>query len=126
MIFKVIADLLVVVHFTFIVFVALGGLLVLRWRKITILHLPCVLWGVLVAFKGWICPLTSLENHFLKLAGDAGYSGGFISHYMMPLVYPEGLTRGMQISLGVGVLTVNFCVYLLVLVSRTNRKKKDL
>ena len=125
MIFKVIADFVVVVPFLFIAFVVFGGFLVLKWRKVAILHMPCVLWGGLVEFRAWICPLTPLENYFRDLAGDAGYAGGFISHYLTPLVYPEGLTREIQISLGVGVLAVNLCVYGLVLVNRTNRKERD-
>lgn len=125
MIARVAADFLVVLHFTFIAFVVFGGFLVLKWGRVSIFHIPCVLWGALIEFQGWICPLTPLENHFREMAGRTGYSGGFIDHYMMPLIYPEGLTRGVQIFLGVVVLVVNLCVYSLVLVKRVNRKKKD-
>ncbi|NOQ51434.1 MAG: DUF2784 family protein [Desulfuromonadaceae bacterium] len=125
MIAGIAADLLVVVHFAFIAFVVLGGLLVLKWGKVSILHIPCVLWGVLIEFRGWICPLTPLERLFREAAGGAGYTGGFIDHYVMPLVYPEGLTRGMQISLGIIVLVVNLCVYGLVLVNRAKGNERD-
>ena len=115
------ADIIVLVHLGFIVFVALGGFLVVKWPKMAILHLPCALWGVLIAFGGWICPLTPLEMHFRKLAGIAGYDGGFIDHYVMPIVYPAGLTRGMQIAFGVTILAVNLIVYARVLVNRTKQ-----
>ncbi|MDX2452818.1 DUF2784 domain-containing protein [Desulfosarcina sp.] len=115
------ADIIVIVHLGFIVFVALGGILVIKWHKIAFLHLPCALWGVLIAFGGWICPLTPLEMHFRQLAGIAGYDGGFIDHYVMPLVYPAGLTRGMQIAFGVIILAVNLFVYARVLVNRTKQ-----
>ncbi len=115
------ADIIVIVHLGFIVFVALGGILVIKWHKIAFLHLPCALWGVLIAFGGWICPLTPLEMHFRQLAGIAGYDGGFIDHYVMPIVYPAGLTRGMQIAFGVTILAVNLFVYARVLVNRTKR-----
>ncbi len=117
------ADIIVLVHLGFILFVALGGILVVKWRKVAFLHLPCALWGVLIAFGGWICPLTPLEMHFRQLAGQTGYDGGFIDHYVMPLVYPAGLTRGMQIAFGVTILTVNLLVYALMLVKRAKRKK---
>ena len=118
------ADFLVVVHFAFIVFVVFGGFLVLKWGRVAFLHIPCALWGVLIEFGGWICPLTPLEHHFREAVGGVGYSGEFIDHYLMPLVYPEGLTRGMQISLGVMVLAVNLCVYGWMLVNRGKTKGK--
>ncbi len=119
---RVIADLLVVVHFAFIAFVVFGGFLVLKWGRISLLHIPCAVWGVLIELRGWICPLTPLENHFRQAAGGAGYTGGFIDQYVVPLVYPEGLTRGMQIALGIVVLALNLCVYGVVLVHRAHRK----
>jgi len=125
MIDRVAADLLVTVHFSFIVFVVLGGLLVLKWRWVAILHIPSALWGVLIELKGWICPLTPLERQFRETAEGEGYTGGFIDHYIIPLVYPEGLTQEMQISLGVMVLAVNLFVYGLVLANRMNRKESD-
>ncbi|MGZ8136329.1 MAG: DUF2784 domain-containing protein [Methylococcaceae bacterium] len=105
------ADLLVVIHFSFILFVMLGGLLVLKWRKLMWLHLPAAIWGALIEFAGWICPLTIIENR-LRSGSDAGaYSSGFIEHYIMPLIYPSALTREIQIGLGLLVILVNFFVY---------------
>lgn len=119
------ANLLVILHLGFIVFVAFGGLLVCKWPKIGYLHIPSVLWGAMIELSGWMCPLTPLETVLRELAGEAGYSGGFIDHYVMPLVYPEGLTRGMQIGLGIIVLSVNLCVYGWMLMIRIQRKKES-
>jgi len=124
MLAKVSADLLVAVHFAFIVFVVLGGFLVLKWGKVAILHIPCVLWGALIEFSGWICPLTPVERYLREVAGGEAYSGGFIDHYIMPLVYPTGLTREMQISLGIIILISNLCIYGLVIFRRTKRKDR--
>ena len=119
---RVAADLIVLLHFVFIAFVVLGGLLALKWRRIALLHVPCVLWGVLIEFYGWICPLTPLEQHLREAAGDSAYSGGFISQYVTPLVYPEELTRGMQISFAIAVVVVNLCVYGLLLFNKSKRE----
>lgn len=83
----------------------------LRWRIIFWLHIPCAIWGVLIEFAGWICPLTPLENHFRQLAGHAGYTGGFIDHYIIPVIYPTELTREIQYILGFGVIAINFIAY---------------
>lgn len=123
MIANLAANILVLIHFGFILFVVLGGLLVLKWRKIAYLHIPCVLWGSLIEVGGWLCPLTPLELHLRQLAGEAGYTGGFIDHYVMPLVYPPGLTRGMQIWIGAIIIVVNLCVYARVAAKRSKRKK---
>ena len=122
MIAKIVADFLVVIHLAFIVFVLFGGLLVLKWSKVSILHIPCILWATLIEFRGWICPLTPLEHHFRETAGDAGYTGGFIDHYLMPVIYPEELTQGIQIALGVTVLAINLGVYGVVLFRRVCRE----
>lgn len=122
MIAKIAADFLVVMHLAFIVFVLFGGLLVLKWGKVSILHIPCVLWAVLIEFGGWVCPLTPLEHHFREVAGDAGYTGGFINHYLMPVIYPEGLTQEIQVALGIFVLAINLGVYGVVLVKRVKRE----
>lgn len=105
------ADSVVVLHFAFIVFVVAGGLLVLRWPRLAWLHLPVVAWGAGIEFVGWICPLTPLENRLRRAAGEAGYAEGFIEHYLLPLIYPAGLTREIQIALGLFVLGVNALVY---------------
>lgn len=101
-------------HLAFIGFVLLGGLLVLKWRKVAWLHLPAAVWGVLIEFFEWWCPLTKWENYFLHQAGRAGYSGGFIAHYIMPIIYPAGLTRPMEIAAGIIVLAINLTIYVKV------------
>ena len=123
MISGIAADIIVLAHLGFIVFASLGGFLVVRWPKFAFLHLPCALWGVLIAFGGWICPLTHLEMHFRQLSGQVGYDGGFIDHYVMPLIYPAGLTRGMQIAFGVSIFSVNLIAYGRLLRNLTQRKK---
>lgn len=115
----VLADLVVLLHLAFILFVMLGGLLVLRRRRLMWLHLPVVVWGAAIEFVGWICPLTPLENRLRAAAGEAGYSGGFIEHYLIPLIYPAGLTRELQWLLGALVLLVNAAVYWRVLRGRS-------
>ena len=123
MISGIAADIIVLAHLGFIVFAALGGFLVVRWPKFAFLHLPCALWGVLIAFGGWICPLTHLEMHFRQLSDQVGYDGGFIDHYVMPLIYPAGLTRGMQIAFGVSIGSVNLIAYGRLLRNLTQRRK---
>lgn len=115
MIYRALADLVLVLHLGFVLFVVLGGLLVLRWRWVAFLHLPAAVWGVLIEFSGWICPLTPLENSLRVRGGEAGYSGGFIQHYIQPLLYPNGLTRGTQFVLGSMALLVNVAAYAAVL-----------
>jgi len=111
LIYRALADLVLVVHLTFVLFVVLGGLLVLRWPRAAWLHIPAAIWGVLIEYTGWICPLTPLENSFRARGGEMGYSGGFIEHYIQPLLYPAGLTRGTQIALGSFVLLLNLGAY---------------
>jgi hypothetical protein len=108
------ADLVVVIHFVFIVFVVAGGLLVLRHPRLAWVHVPVVGWGAGIELVGGICPLTPLENALRRAAGEAGYHGGFIEHYLLPLIYPAGLTPEIGIVLGVGVLLVNGVVYALL------------
>ena len=105
------ADLLVLLHLAFIVFVVLGGLLVWRWWRVVFLHLPASVWGVLLEFNGWHCPLTPLEQQLRVAAGEAGYSGGFIAHYLLPVIYPAGLTPAFQVALGTGALLINLVIY---------------
>ncbi|WP_084191028.1 DUF2784 domain-containing protein [Methylomarinum vadi] len=108
---RVIADILAIIHFGFIVFVVLGGLLLFKYRWVALLHLPAVLWGALLELKGWYCPLTDWENHFRQAADQSGYSGGFIEHYLIPLIYPPALTENIQIFLGVAVIVINVFIY---------------
>ncbi len=105
------ADAIVLLHLAFIVFVMLGGLLVLRWPRLAWLHLPAVAWGVLVEWSGWICPLTPLENALRLRAGQQAYAGDFVQRYVLPVIYPEGLTREIQVVLGAVVLALNLAVY---------------
>jgi hypothetical protein len=109
--YRLLADAILLLHFTFVAFVLLGGLLLLRWRRLIWLHLPAVVWGVAIMFGGWICPLTPLENRLRRLAGESGIEGGFIEHHMLPLLYPSGLTRGIQVTLGLLALLLNLFVY---------------
>jgi hypothetical protein len=113
------ADLVVVIHFAFVLFVVLGGLLVLRWPWLAYVHLPAAVWGTLIEFAGWICPLTPLEKSLRQGAGGEGYSGSFVEHYILPLLYPTALTRNIQLLLGTGVLLVNLVIYAFVLRRRS-------
>ncbi|HJN45805.1 MAG: hypothetical protein CL477_05995 [Acidobacteria bacterium] len=105
------ADLVVVVHAAFVVFVVAGGLLVWRAPRVAWAHLPAVVWGVGIEWSGAICPLTPLEVWLRRQAGLAGYRGDFIDYYVMPLLYPAGLTREVQIVFGVAALVLNLVVY---------------
>ncbi len=108
------AELVVILHFGFVLFVLFGGLLVLWRRWVVWLHLPAAVWGALIELSGWICPLTPLENAFRRQGGLAGYSGGFVEHYILPVLYPHGLTRSVQLVLGLIVLALNGAIYLRV------------
>lgn len=118
MLARLAADAVVLLHLGFILFVLLGGLLVLRWPRLAWLHLPAAAWGTAVEFLHLYCPLTPLENHFRALAGDNGYNGGFVEHYLIPLIYPAGLTEATQAILGLVVLAINLPPYLLLLLRR--------
>lgn len=109
---SLLADLVVLAHFAFIVFAALGGLLVLRWPRAAWLHLPAVVWGVGIELSGRACPLTPLENRLRAGAGEAGYGGGFIEHYLLPVVYPPALTRDVQLLLAAALALANAALYL--------------
>jgi len=117
------ADGVLVFHLAFVLFVMLGGLLVLRWKWIAWLHVPAVLWGIYIELSGRICPLTPLENSLREAAGQAGYSGGFIDHYITALIYPDGLSRGIQMVLAATVFLVNGLVYWRLFTRRTHQLK---
>ena len=108
------ADLVVMLHLGFVVFVIFGGLLCFKWPRMAWLHLPALVWGVLVEVSGWICPLTPLENDLRRRAGESGYAGGFIEHYVVPVLYPPGLDAKWQWSLGIALAVWNLIVYGLV------------
>ncbi len=109
--YRIAADLLVVLHFAFIVFVVLGGLLAFKWRRMVFLHLPAVIWAVLLELNSWICPLTPWEQQLRQVAGESGYAGSFIAHYLMPVLYPPGLDEPTQLMLAVAVILINLLVY---------------
>jgi hypothetical protein len=121
MLYRILADLVVGVHVLFVVFVVAGGLLALRWPWVVVAHLPTAVWGTLIEFRGWICPLTPLEKSLRASAGQAGYQGGFIEHYLLPVLYPAGLTQRVQLVLGSLVIVVNLVVYGMVLRRRAAR-----
>ena len=109
------ADLVLVVHFAFVLFVVLGGLLALRWPRVAWAHAPVAIYGATIEFVGFVCPLTPLEVWLRRRGGEAGYEGGFVEHYVTAALYPTGLTREIQLALGLGVLAINGVVYALLL-----------
>lgn len=111
MLYRALADLVVFAHLAFIVFVLIGGLLALWRRWMPWIHLPAMAWGAAIEFFGWLCPLTPLENSLRQASGSAGYSGGFIERYLIPIIYPAELTREAQLLLGCGVVALNVGVY---------------
>ena len=117
--YGILAGVIIVAHFLFIAFVAAGGLLVLRWPRLAWVHLPAVVWGVVVEMTGWICPLTPLENYLRRLGGSSSYSGGFIEQYLLPVIYPANLTVDTQYILGGLVIAVNLFIYTIII-----RKKR--
>ncbi len=119
---KVLADAVLFSHFLFILFALFGGLLVLYRRWFLWLHMPVVLWSAVVNLAGWICPLTPLENSFRAAAGQAGYKGGFIEHYIGSLVYPGGMTRDLELIAGVSVLVWNVLVYFFVILRKRHER----
>jgi hypothetical protein len=123
MLYRILAGLVVTFHLGFVLFVVLGGLVVLRFPRAAWLHLPAAAWGAWVEFSNIVCPLTPLENRLRRLGGEAGYPGGFIEHYILPVLYPAGLTRNVQYVLGALVLGVNLFAYGWVVVrSRRSRR----
>ena len=119
------ADAVVLLHLGFILFVSVGGLFVLRWPRLAWIHLPAVTWGVLIEITGWICPLTPLENRLRAAAGGPAYTDGFIDRYIVPIVYPAGLTREMQFGLAAVVVAVNLAFYGALVISRKNRASHE-
>jgi Protein of Unknown function (DUF2784) len=112
--YRFLADVVLVLHLGFVLFVVVGAFLVLRWPRIAWVQLPAAVWGVLVEWSGWVCPLTPLENRLRARGGAAGYPGGFVEHYLVPVLYPGSLTHTVQVVLGAMVLVVNVIAYALV------------
>ena len=121
MIYRLGADLVLIVHLAFVLFVVLGGLLVSRWTWVMRIHLAALCWGALVELAGWVCPLTPLEGRLRELGGQAAYEGDFVGHHITGFLYPRGLTRSMQIWLGISVLLLNVLIYGYLLVRKRKR-----
>ncbi len=123
MIYQLAADAVLMLHLLFIVFVVAGALLAIRWHWILCVHLPAVAWGIWVEATATICPLTPLENMLRHAAGEAGYRGGFVEHYLINVIYPPGLTAAVQLWLAVGVVVINVLLYGIVMI-RIRRQQK--
>lgn len=123
MFYLIAANLLVILHLGFVCFLILGGFLVLKWKRTLYLHIPAAVWGALIEFQGWMCPLTSLEQQLRKMGYQSGYSGGFIEHYILPLLYPSFLTSDIQVVLGTFVIIINILIYGWVIMQLIRRKK---
>jgi hypothetical protein len=116
LIYKILTSFVIIIHLSFIAYVILGGLLILRWKKSIFLHIPAIIWGSIVEYLNIICPLTPLENYFRRLAGYSTYSAGFIDQYITPLIYPENLERNTQLLLGSFVVIINLIIYTFVII----------
>lgn len=123
MLFRLAADVVLVLHFAFIVFVVAGALLALRWRWIPWLQLPAAAWGFFIEVSGDYCPLTGIENVLLHRAGLAGYHDGFIAHYLLAVIYPAGLTRHVQFLLAAIVVVLNLAIYGWLLLRRLRARR---
>ena len=121
---QLIADLIILIHLGFILFVIFGGLLVIKWKKFIWLHIPAVLWGILIEFFGWICPLTTLENELRQINNSGGYESGFIEHYIIPIIYPLELTREIQILMGIAVIVINLLIYSIIFKKWSSRPQE--
>ena len=108
---QALVDLVVALHFAFILFVIFGALAALRWPRVLLLHAPAALWGAAVELFGWICPLTPLENQLRRMAGGSGYEGSFVERQLILWIYPVDLSRELQVALGVLVLALNLALY---------------
>ena len=111
MLFRIAADLVLAIHLLFIAFVVLGGVLVLRFPWVVLVHIPAAVWGAYIEIAGRVCPLTIWENRFRKSAGESGYADSFIEHYLLPVIYPSALTRNIQFWLAGFVILANVVIY---------------
>lgn len=123
MAYRLLADAVLLLHLAFILFVMLGAVLVWRWPRLIYIHLAAVAWGMFVEIAGRICPLTPLEIRLRQLGGELGYRGSFIEHYLLPVIYPDELTRTMQLGLVIGIILVNSMAYA-YLYGRAKRKRR--
>jgi hypothetical protein len=123
MAYRAAADAVLVAHFAFVLFVVLGALLISRWPRLAWLHVPAVFWAAFIEFSGTVCPLTPLEVYLREQAGEAGYAGGFIDHYVVLLLYPDGLTRAAQAVLGAVVVAVSGAIYIVAFRRRRTLSK---
>ena len=121
--FRALADTTVVLHLGFVLFVVLGGLIVARWRRLAWVHLPAAAWAAWVEFADWLCPLTPVDNWLREQGGGTTYSSSFIEHYLLPILYPESLSRELQWVLGGAVLVINAVVYIVVFQRGVCRQK---
>lgn len=121
----ILAELIVLLHFLFIIFVVLGALFSLRWRWMMWVHIPAAVWGSLLEVFAWPCPLTGVENWLRLRAGTQGYAEGFIGHYLLPVIYPSGLTREIQYWLGGMVVMINVCIYLYIITKRSVKHRSN-
>jgi hypothetical protein len=120
MAYALFADLVLILHLMFVLYVLFGGLLALKWRRAAWLHLPATAWGAFVEFSGWICPLTPLENWLRNRGGESSYAGDFLAQYLLALLYPEGLTRTVQVTFGSTVVLMNAALYWWIWRTRSN------
>jgi len=111
MIYRALADFVVLLHMAFVLFAALGSVLVFKWRRVAWFHIPAALWAALIEFVGWVCPLTPLENWLRRQGGQAGYQTGFIERYLLHVIYPAPFSRSLHVVLGFLVLGVNLAIY---------------
>ena len=109
--YRLAADAVLLLHLAFIAFVMLGALLALRWHWMALIHIPAAAWGFFIELTGGICPLTAFENDFRRLAGASGYTDSFVEHYLLKVIYPDGLTSAMQVALAMAILAVNGVLY---------------
>lgn len=124
MMYSLAADLVLVMHFLFIAFALGGAALVLRWRWLAALQIPAAVWAALIEFRGWICPLTPLEQTLRRAAGETGYEGGFIEHYLEPVIYPAGLTPEIQTFIGLIVVMLNGALYAWIVIRFVRERKR--
>lgn len=125
MFYKFLADAILVIHLLFIVFALFGGLFVLYRTWAVFVHLPAAVWATFVGFTGWVCPLTPLEKHFREVSDDQGYSGGFVEHYITPVIYPAALEMDMHLALGYIALVINLVIYMFALYCKLKARNQN-